>query len=53
MGVKLRESSFDLSKVQAKLISDALSEYDGFETDVEREVGQRTERLLRERIDIE
>lgn len=51
--VSMRTSRFNITKVQAHLISDALAQYDSYESDVEREVAQRTERIIRERFDLE
>ena len=52
-GIALKQSTVRLTKAQAGLISDALSQYDGTETDTEKEVAQRTERILREKFDLD
>ena len=50
--VAMKQNGFDFTKIQAHLISDALSEYSGFEGDIEQEVTQRTERLIREKFNL-
>jgi len=49
----MKEAPIQLTSAQASIISRALSEFSGYETDSEIEVGQRTERLIREKYDLE
>jgi len=51
-GVSMKEIEFQLTKVQADLLSRALSQYNEYETESEQEVAQRTERLIREKFDL-
>jgi len=51
-GVSMKEIQFGLTKHQADLISRALSQYIDYESDVEQEVAERTERHIREKFDL-
>jgi len=52
-GAKMKELQFNLTKAQAQLISDALAQFDGHESDIQQEVAQRTERFIREKFDLD
>jgi hypothetical protein len=52
-GLHMKQSAVRLTKAQASVISAALSQYQGAETDTEREITQRTERFLREKFDLD
>ncbi|PSQ33455.1 hypothetical protein BRD09_00850 [Halobacteriales archaeon SW_10_68_16] len=53
VGLSMQKTRFNLTKIQGELISRALAQYDGFESDLEREVAERTEQMIREKSDFE
>jgi len=47
-GLSMETTRFNFTNVQKDLISRALSEYDEFDSDLEREVAHRTEEMIRD-----